>query len=213
MANNKFYVKRTSVSGRTPNVSSSGNNSYINAGEFGLNMTDGILYTSNGSALIAVGANNVDVNVSNTLTVLAIKANGSIGTATQVLSSNGSGVYWAAAGAGGGTNTSVLAARVYQAFTATDGQTVFTLSSSYTAGAVDVFYNGVHLSNTEYTDDGSSITLTAGANVGAIVEVSGFKTGISSGGNTNIFYNDSGDRKSTRLNSSHVSESRMPSSA
>lgn len=191
MANNKIYIKRTSTSGRTPNTTNSGNSQYIAAGELALNMADGILYSSNGSVAFEIGANNTVAQVTGNLTVNAIIANGSIGTATQVLTSNGSGVYWAAPGSSS-TNTSILATKVYQAFTATDGQTVFTLSSSYTAGAVDVFYNGVHLSNTEYTDNGTSITLTAGANGGAIVEVSGFKTGIASGGNTNIFYNDSG---------------------
>jgi hypothetical protein len=86
MANNRIQVKRTSVTGRTANVTSSGNSQYINAGELALNMTDGILYSSNGSALIAIGANNVNVNVSNTITIKSINAAGSIGSAGQVLS-------------------------------------------------------------------------------------------------------------------------------
>lgn len=71
MANNVFYVKRTSTSGRTPNTTGSyaTNAQYIAAGELALNMADGILYTSNGSALITVGANVVNKNVTGTLTV------------------------------------------------------------------------------------------------------------------------------------------------
>jgi hypothetical protein len=99
MANNKIQVKRTSTSGRTPNTTNAGNAQYIAAGELALNMADGIMYTSNGSVLIPVGANNVDVNVSGNLTVKAIIANGSIGSASQLLTSNGSAVYWSSPGA------------------------------------------------------------------------------------------------------------------
>jgi hypothetical protein len=69
MANNKIQIKRTSTSGRTPNTTSSGNAQYIAAGELALNMADGILYTSNGSVLIPVGANVVDQHVTNSLTI------------------------------------------------------------------------------------------------------------------------------------------------
>lgn len=91
MANNTFQVKRTSTSGRQPNTTNSSNSQYIAAGELALNMTDGILYTSDGSNIIAVGAkqtSNVSVNG-------AIIANGSSGTAGYALTSAGSGnVYW-----------------------------------------------------------------------------------------------------------------------
>ena len=106
MANNKIQIKRTSVTGRAANVTSSGNSQFIDAGEFALNMTDGILYTSNGSALITVGSNLVNQNITGTLTVNSISSNGSTGSAGQVLTSNGSTVYWSAA-AGTGTVTSV----------------------------------------------------------------------------------------------------------
>lgn len=83
MANNRIQVKRTSVSGRTANVTNSGNSQYIAAGELALNMPDGILYTSNGSSLIEVGANNTKQNIStNNLTVgntLYVVANGNVG--------------------------------------------------------------------------------------------------------------------------------------
>lgn len=111
MASNKIQVKRTAVSGRTPNTTNVANSQYIVAGEFALNMVDGILYTSNGSGLITIGANNVDVNISNTLTIKTISANGSVGTANQVLTSNGSVVYWTNASGGGaigGTNTQII---------------------------------------------------------------------------------------------------------
>lgn len=95
MANNRIQVKRTSVSGRTANTTAPSNSQYIAAGELALNMPDGILYSSNGSSLIVVGANVVNQNITGNLTVKAVIANGSIGSAGQTLSSNGSAVYWA----------------------------------------------------------------------------------------------------------------------
>lgn len=180
---NKFQVKRTSVSGRTPNTTNSGNTHFIDTGELALNLTDGKMFSSNGSASFEIGANleNIRVStsanlnqvqlanvvVSNTVTInndkeLAFKtlsgakarlvmqsddnlvlyntdttgsarvvfamyansstsnlqihaplqplsglvANGSVGSAGQTLTSNGTGVYWAA-GAGTGTVTQV----------------------------------------------------------------------------------------------------------
>mgnify|MGYP003352972002 FL=1 len=58
-------------------------------------MADGIMYVSTGSDVFPVGANNVNLNVSNTANLNIIAANGTIGVDGQVLTSNGSGVYWA----------------------------------------------------------------------------------------------------------------------
>ena len=56
MADNRFQVKRTNVTGRVPNTTHSSNSQYIAAGELALNMTDQLLYTSDGSELITIGA-------------------------------------------------------------------------------------------------------------------------------------------------------------
>ena len=67
MANNIFQVKRTSTAGRTPNTTGSyaTNSQYIAAGEFALNMADQILYTSDGTKLIIVGATQSNATVNN----------------------------------------------------------------------------------------------------------------------------------------------------
>jgi hypothetical protein len=96
---NKVQVKRTSITGRQPNTTNSANGSYIAAGELALNLTDGILYSSNGNSIITVGANVVNLNITG-----GVRANGSFGTSTQVLSSNGNGVYWATPTGGGGAS-------------------------------------------------------------------------------------------------------------
>ena len=107
MANNTIQVKRTSTTGRTPNTTNSSNSQYINAGELALNMTDGILYTSNGSTLITVGANVVNQQVTGTLTVNAISAGGGLGLSGQVLTSNGAGLYWSNVSSGSGTSVTI----------------------------------------------------------------------------------------------------------
>jgi len=71
MANNRVQVKRTSTTGRTPNTTASyaTNSQYISAGELALNMTDGILYTSDGTNLIEMGSNNTNQRITNSLTI------------------------------------------------------------------------------------------------------------------------------------------------
>ncbi len=89
MANNVIKIKRTSVAGRVPNTAG------ISQGELAVNMADGILYSTNGSFVFEIGANNTNAYVSNTITITKISANGSVGTAGALLSSNGTGSYWA----------------------------------------------------------------------------------------------------------------------
>ena len=89
MANNLIQVKRTSVSGRAANSTT-----LPNPGELALNMTDGILYSTNGSVVFEIGANNTNARVSNTLTINALSANGTLGTTGQALFTNGTVAYW-----------------------------------------------------------------------------------------------------------------------
>ena len=91
MANNIVQVKRTTVSGRQPNTTGSyaTNSQYIAAGEFALNMADGILYSSDGSAVIEVGANNTNQNITGNL---AISTNNKRITFTPL--AGGSNVYF-----------------------------------------------------------------------------------------------------------------------
>lgn len=166
MANNVFKIKRTSVTGRAANTST-----LTNPGELALNITDGIMFSTNGSTIFEVGANLTSAHITNSLTldndkriyfktlnasactffvnqlddnfvlyttntsyqprpvfsiyansnistlnfvaptrfdanVTVITANGSVGSAGQVLTSNGSSVYWSTVSGGGSVNTS-----------------------------------------------------------------------------------------------------------
>jgi hypothetical protein len=60
---NKFQVKRTTVSGRTPNTTNSSNTHYIDVGELAVNLPDGKLFSSNGSVAFEVGANLTLISV------------------------------------------------------------------------------------------------------------------------------------------------------
>jgi len=175
LANNRFYVKRTSTTGRTPNTTGSyaTNTQYIGSGELALNLTDKILYSSDGTNLIYVGANQINQSVTNTLTVstgftanatqivigaaAAVSANGTNGTTGQVLTSTSSGnVYWASPAA---ATVNVAATYVWtnnNTFTAN-----LTVGNSSTNAAFLTSYFGTTNPNT-FT--GGTITTTTGFN-------------------------------------------------
>lgn len=112
---NKFQVKRTTVSGRTPNTTSSGNSRFIDTGELALNLPDGKMFSSNGSVYFEVGANLINSNITGNLTVNAIIANGSIGTAGQQLVSNGSSVYWSSNASTTSVSSNTVSANIVSA--------------------------------------------------------------------------------------------------
>lgn len=80
--------KRTSVPGKVPTTTD------IGVGELAINLVDKKLYTANTTAVFELGANNTDLTVSNTATINAISANGSVGLPGQGLTSNGTSIYW-----------------------------------------------------------------------------------------------------------------------
>ena len=58
-----------------------------------------------------------------------------------------------------------------QEFTATEGQTSFTVSGGYSAGYIDVFRNGVRLGSDDFTDtSGTAIVLTVPAQADDLIE-------------------------------------------
>ena len=90
--------------------------------------------------------------------ILTIDAYGRITGASTTLITGGS------AGIGATTYTR-------QSFTATAGQTAFTVTAGYTVGYLQVYLNGVLLNASDYTaSNGTSFTLASGASVNDIVE-------------------------------------------
>ena len=86
MANTTIQLKRSSVAGKQPNTST------LSIGELAINITDKKLYSSDGSNIFEPAANVTNLNVTG-----GIKANGSFGSNSQILTSNGSIVYWSTA--------------------------------------------------------------------------------------------------------------------
>ena len=131
-------------------------------------------------------ANNINANGNIILnTTAAISANGSYGTANQVLTTNGTGVYWANTTSSGGTSGSYLQAR--QRFVANGTSNTFTVTSGYSANNLDVYLNGVKLQNGVEANvlNGSTFTILTGnpAN-GSVIEVVGASTLLANGVST-----------------------------
>ena len=99
-----------------------------------------------------------------------IKVGGSTGTNGNYLKSTGSGVAW----------DSFPSLRTRQTFTASSGQTTFNFA--YTVGFLDVYVNGIKLTDSEFTaTNGASTVLAVGCFVGDIVELVAYNT-VSAGG-------------------------------
>lgn len=71
---NKFQIKRTTTTGRTPNTTNAANSTYIAAGELAINLTDDKLFSSDGTNLIEVGSNLTSLSVSGNTVVAQINA-------------------------------------------------------------------------------------------------------------------------------------------
>lgn len=179
MANTVFKLRRSSVAGKVPNTST------LSIGELGLNLTDQKIFSSDGSSVFELGANvttqyvystlyvgNSSVNTvinSSSINVKSIIANGSVGTANQVLTSNGTSTYWS-------DSTSIAqTSKIYSKTVALASQNTFTTSTAFTAGAIDVYVNGVHLANSDYTEvNSTTVQLGFNCTAGQIVEISGY---------------------------------------
>ena len=123
------------------------------------------------------------------LTDLSVTQNSASGSGTLTYD-NTSGVfsYTPPASSGGGGSTA--SALTEQGFTATAGQTVFTVTGGITnADNVVVFLNGSRLFSTDVTvsDMANTVTLAAGATVGDLVTVSEFGAAFGSQYSSSIF--------------------------
>ena len=168
---NKFQLKRTTVAGRTANTTNAANTSYIDKGELAINLTDRKVFSSDAANnLFEVGSNL------SSLAVTTIVANGSSGTSGQVLTSNGSAIYW---GAGGGGSSNVYASVATYTYTISSNTTVITGTDdnatilSYTSGLETVYLNGSkQVLTTDYLASNSgAITFTSNVISGDVVQV------------------------------------------
>ena len=170
----KFQIKRTSISGRTPNTADPANTSYIASGELAINLTDEKLYSSNGTVAFEIGANLANLRVSNTITVgnstVNTTVNSSVVTTTNVvatnLSGNGASVTSVNAATVGGNTASTL--RTYS-------DTVAATAFSNAAARADSAYSNatVFASNADNISSGTLNTarLPATVNVTTVINV------------------------------------------
>lgn len=154
MANTVFKLRRSSVAGKVPNTST------LAIGELGLNLTDRKLYSSDGTNVWETGANlttlsvSTNTSVNNVIISGGIYANGAYGTTSQVLTSNGSGVYWAAGGGSGGL------VEVRQQYTGDGVTNTFTVTGGYQPNRISVYLNGVLLRNGSEANVASGTTFS-----------------------------------------------------
>ena len=78
---NKFQIKRTAITGRTPNTTNSSNTAFIDSGELAINLVDGKLFSTNGGASFEIGSNLSFLSVTGNTAV-----NGSLNVTTIVFS-------------------------------------------------------------------------------------------------------------------------------
>lgn len=72
--------------------------------------------------------------------------------------------------------------RNVQTFTATSGQTTFTITGGYTSGLIDVYVNGARLSTSDYTaTNGVSVILGVGVVTNDIVDIVAYTASATSG--------------------------------
>jgi hypothetical protein len=169
MSNNLIQIKRSAtaaVPGSLANgelaFTSNGNVLYIgspNGSIIGIGglRTPGTL-TAN-QALVANSTSGINEIRAGTANVGAVYANGSLGTSGQILASNGSGVYWAAAG-GSGTVTSIGTG---------SGLTGGPITSS---GTISVLANNGIVANTTglFVNPGTGVTVNStGVHIGQAV--------------------------------------------
>lgn len=178
MANTVFKLRRSSVAGKVPNTST------LAIGELGLNLTDQKIFSSDGSAVFELGANvtnqyvyttlsvgNSSVNSvvnSTSLTVKSIIANGSVGTSSQVLTSNGTGIYWSSVNVA----SYAIFTTVVDLFTANGTQNTFGLSTNTTSNNSTVYINGVEQTpGNSYSISTNTIAFTFNPANGSTVEI------------------------------------------
>jgi len=155
-----------------------GTSAGINAnGEYG---TSGQVLTSNGTTVYWSTVTGVNTSAqytwsntqtfSNTVYLNAVSANGGLGSAGQVLTSNGSDTYWSSVS--GGANATTFAG-TSQTFTANGTSNTYSLTESIAAAPdIIVSINGlVQTPTTHYSVSGNTLTFTANPTNNSLIEV------------------------------------------
>ena len=130
-------------------------------------------YTNRITSLTVTGSSGAATLVSNVLNIPTYTLAGLGGVATsRTLTINGT-AYDLSADRSWTIDSTSASTRTIQKFTATSGQTTFTITGGYAVGMVDVYMNGVKLDNaTDFTaSNGTTVVLAAGALTNSVIEV------------------------------------------
>jgi hypothetical protein len=130
-------------------------------------------YTNRITSLTVTGSSGAATLVSNTLNIPTYTLVGLGGVPTsRSLTINGT-AYDLSADRSWTIDSTSASTRTIQKFTATSGQTTFTITGGYAVGMVDVYMNGVKLDNaTDFTaSNGTTVVLATGALTNSIIEV------------------------------------------
>lgn len=127
-----------------------------------------IVGTNTSAQYVWTNAHTFQANVTFTGNVSQITANGSVGTNNQVLTSNGTNIYWATPTGGLGATFSF----VYNTFTGNGSVNTYTLTAPATTNNALVYINGVYQQpSNAYSITGTTLTFTANVPNNAIVSV------------------------------------------
>jgi len=154
----------------------------------GTNITDVTAVASNITNVVNVGSNITAINTVNaniasvnnfgdTYSVSATAPSTNLNTGDLYFdtTTNTMKVYGSSGWQAAGSSVNGTARR--QSFTATAGQTTFTVSGGFDSGFVDVYMDGVKLHTSDFTDtSGTSVVLTAGATVGQLIDIIAYGT-------------------------------------
>lgn len=184
----KIQIKRSSLSGNAPNTSN------IETGELALNITDGKLYSTNGTSVFEIGANLSSLQVN------GIAYPTSDGSSGQVLTTDGNGTLTFTTVTGGGGGSDAVQQLETYTFSITGNVTVIEGADDsnnnfqYTTGEETVFLNGIKLvSGADYTTtNATAITLAESAQDTDVIQINTFEgtsrflTNTTSTSNTSI---------------------------
>lgn len=131
------------------------------------------------TSTLSIGNSTVNTVVNSTsISVKSIVANGGVGSANQILISNGTGIYWGVFP--GGTQL------IKQQYTANGSQTDFTVTGGYYSNNLQVYLNGVLLRNgiDANVESGNTFTISPAPANGSLIDVYGisslYANGVSS---------------------------------
>ena len=194
MANTVFKLRRSSVAGKYPNTST------LSIAELAINLTDRKLFSSDGANVFVLGSNLEVLHVQthavihganligntathNTATFFGnvvlnggLSAAGSYGNSGLFLTSNGSAVFWAS------TTTDVNIPHIVKTATGNGVRTSFAITGGYDANYLNVYLNGVKMTDAEAnTASGANVEFAVAPVSNSKIDFIGYELDASDG--------------------------------